>query len=213
MDQNKQWWIEKRCEKAAERLKSHGFDAIYVRTKEGAVREILKYVTPATKVGVGGSMTIRQLGILDTLRAQGNTVLDHWIPGLSKEQSIEIRKSQMTSDLFLSSSNAVTMQGELINIDGVGNRVNSISFGPKKVIIVASYDKLVENVEDGIKRVRNIASPANAKRLNIDVPCGKVGFCSDCSSPDRMCRVIVILERRPMLSDILVVLVGEELGY
>jgi len=77
-------------------------------------------------------MTIRQLGILDTLRAQGNTVLDHWIPGLSKEQSIEIRKSQMTSDLFLSSSNAITMHGELVNIDGVGNRVNAISFGPRK---------------------------------------------------------------------------------
>ena len=213
MDENKQWWIEKRCEKAAERLKSHEFDAIYVRTKEEAVREILKYVTPATQVGVGGSVTIRQLGILEPLRAQGNTVLDHWIPGLSKEQSIEIRKSQMTSDLFLSSSNAITMHGEVVNIDGVGNRVNAISFGPKKVIIVASYNKLVENVEEAIKRVRNVASPANSKRLNMDVPCGKVGVCTDCHSPDRACRVIVILERRPMLSDILVILLGEELGY
>jgi hypothetical protein len=119
----------------------------------------------------------------------------------------------MTCDLFLSSSNAITMHGELVNIDGVGNRVNAISFGPKKVIIVASYNKVVENVEDAIKRVRNVASPANSKRLNMDVPCGKVGVCTDCDSPDRACRVIVILERRPMLSDILVILLGEELGY
>jgi L-lactate utilization protein LutB len=213
MDQNKQWWIEKRCEKAADKLKSHGFDAIYVRTKEEAVREILKYVTPATKVGAGGSVTIRQLGILDTMRAQGNTVFDHWIPGLSKEQSIEIRKSQMTCDLFLSSSNAITMHGELVNIDGVGNRVNAMTFGPKKVIVVASYNKLVETVEEAINRVRTVATPANSKRLNLDVPCGKVGVCTDCNSPDRSCRVIVILERKPHLSDILVILVGEELGY
>jgi hypothetical protein len=213
VDQHKQWWIEKRCEKAAERLKSHEFDAIYVRTKEEAVQEILKCVTLDTKVGVGGSMTIRQLGILDKLRAQGNAIFDHWIPGLSREQSIEIRKSQMTCDLFLSSSNAITMHGELVNIDGVGNRVNAISFGPKKAIIVASYNKLVENVEEAIKRVRNVASPPNSKRLDMDVPCGKVGICTDCNSPDRACRVMVILERRPMWSDILVILVGEELGY
>lgn len=213
MDPNKEWWIEQRCEKTAEKLKGHDFEAIYLKTKEEALSEILKFVTPDTKVGVGGSVTIRELGILDQLKGRGNTIFDHWIPGLSKEQSLEIRKAQMTSDLFLSSSNAVTMNGELVNIDGIGNRVNAINFGPKKVILVAGYNKIVEDVDEAIKRVRNEAAPPNARRLNLDIPCAKLGWCVDCNSPNRACRVILIHERKPMWTDVLVILVGEELGY
>ncbi len=213
MDPNKEWWIEQRCKKTAEKLKGHDFEALYVKTKWEAVKEILEFVTPVTKVGVGGSITIRELGILDQLKAMGNTILDHWVPGLSREQSLEIRKAQMSSDLFLSSSNAVTMNGELVNIDGIGNRVNSINFGPKKVILVAGYNKIVGDVDEAIKRVRNEATPPNTRRLGLDVPCAKLGWCVDCNSPDRACRVIVIHERKPMLTDVLVILVGEELGY
>lgn len=213
MDPNKEWWIEQRCKKTAEKLKGHDFEAIYVKTKGEAIQEILRFATPMTKVGVGGSITIRELGVLDQLKARGSTILDHWVPGLSREQSLEIRKAQMTSDLFLSSSNAVTMNGELVNIDGIGNRVNSINFGPKKVILVAGYNKIVGDMDEAIKRVRNEASPPNARRLGLDVPCAKLGWCADCNSPDRACRVIVIHERKPMLTDIFVILVGEELGY
>ena len=213
MDPNKEWWIEQRCRKAAEGLKAHGFESINVRTKEDAAVEILKYVTPSASVGVGGSITIRSLGILEKLREKGHTVFDHWVPGLSKEQSLEIRKAQMTSDLFLSSSNAITMNGELVNIDGIGNRVNAINFGPGKVILVAGYNKIVKNVDEAIKRVKNEASPPNTRRLNYDLPCAKLGWCTDCNSPDRACRVIMIHERKPMFTDILVILVGEELGY
>jgi hypothetical protein len=119
----------------------------------------------------------------------------------------------MASDLFLSSSNAVTMNGEVVNIDGVGNRVNSITFGPGKVILVAGYNKIVEDVQEAIKRIKNVVTPMNARRLNIDVPCAKVGTCVDCKSAQRMCRAVVILERKPTLTDMLVILVGEELGY
>jgi len=158
-------------------------------------------------------MTIRELGVLDQLKARGNTVFDHWVPGLSREESLEIRKAQMSSDLFLSSSNAITMNGELVNIDGVGNRVNAINFGPKKVILVAGFNKIAGNVDEAIKRVKGEAAPPNARRLSLDVPCAKLGWCVDCNSPDRACRVIVIHERKPLLTDILVILVGEELGY
>ncbi len=132
MDSNRAWWIERRCQKTVEKLKAHDFDAIYLKTKEEAAQEILKYVTPDTKIGVGGSVTLRELGVLDTLKSRGNTVYDHWTPGLSREESLEIRKAEMTSDLFLSSSNAVTLHGELVNIDGIGNRVNAMTFGPAK---------------------------------------------------------------------------------
>ena len=213
VDSNKEWWIEERCKKTVEKLKAHEFEAVYVKTKEEAVQEILKWVKPDTKVGVGGSVTIRELGILEPLKARGNTVFDHWVPGLSKEQSLEIRKAQMSSDLFLSSSNAVTLNGELVNIDGVGNRVNAISFGPKKVVLVVGFNKIAGSLDEAMKRVRNAASPPNTKRLNLDVPCAKLGWCVDCNSPQRACRIVVIHERKPMWTDVLVILVGEELGY
>jgi hypothetical protein len=213
MDPNKEWWIEERMRKVVEKLKAHDFEALYVKTKEEAVKEIRKYIIPDMKIGVGGSVTIRELGILDELRARGNVIYDHWIPGLSKEESLRFRKSQMTSDLFLSSINAITMNGELVNIDGAGNRVNGTIFGPGKVVLVAGYNKIVEDVQEAIKRTKNVAAPPNAKRLNIDVPCAKLGKCVDCNSPQRICRVVVIHERKPMLTDMLIILVGEKLGY
>jgi L-lactate utilization protein LutB len=213
MDPNKEWWIEERMRKVVEKLKAHDFEALYVKTKEEAVKEIWKYIISDMKIGVGGSVTIRELGILDELRARGNVIYDHWIPRLSKEESLRFRKSQMTSDLFLSSINAITMNGELVNIDGAGNRVNGTIFGPGKVVLVAGYNKIVEDVQEAIKRTKNVAAPPNAKRLNIDVPCAKLGKCVDCNSPQRICRVVVIHERKPMLTDMLIILVGEELGY
>jgi hypothetical protein len=213
MDPVKQWWVEEKAKKAIEKLLAHDFKAIYVKTKEEAAQEIWKHITPELRTGVGGSLTIRALGILERLEAQGNTVYNHWKPGLSKENNLEVRKSQMTSDVFLSSTNAITLNGELVNIDGMGNRVNSVNFGPGKVILVAGYNKIVENVQEGINRIKNVAAPLNARRLNMDIPCAKVGRCVDCNSPNRICRVIVIHERRPSLTDILIILVGEELGY
>jgi L-lactate utilization protein LutB len=213
MDSNQQWWIEERSRKAVEKLEAHGFNAVYVKTKEEAVKEIWKYVTPQAKVGAAGSITIREIGILDQLEAKGHTLYDHWKPGIPKENILGIRKSQMTSDLFLASVNAITMEGELVNIDGAGNRVNSTTFGPGKVIIVAGYNKIVEDVQEAIKRIKNVAAPINARRLHIEVPCAKLGKCVDCDSPNRICRVIMIHERRPSFTDMLIILVGEELGY
>jgi len=213
VDPSRQWWIEERTKRAVEKLVAHDFGAIYVRTKEEAVRELWKRITPSQQIGVGGSVTIRGLGVLEKLEAQGYTIHDHWKPGLSGENVLEIRKKQMTSDLFLTSANAVTLNGELVNIDGIGNRVNSISFGPGKVILVVGYNKIVEDVQKGIERIKNVAAPLNARRLNIDVPCAKVGKCVDCNSPNRICRVLVIHERKPTSTDILIILVGEELGF
>jgi len=213
MDAVKRVWIEEKMKRAVEKLKDHDFAATCFKTKEEAVKEIWRHITPEMKVGVGGSLTIREIGILDQLRAKGHLVYDHWAPGISLEESLRIRKSQLSCDLFLSSSNAVTMNGELVNIDGAGNRVNSITYGPGKVILVSGYNKLVDDVQDAIKRIKNVVTPMNARRLKIDVPCAKTGKCSDCNSPQRMCRAMVILERKPLLTDILVILVGEELGY
>ena len=205
--------VEEKAKKAVEKLESHDFKAVFAKNKEEAVAEIWKHVTPQQRVGVGGSITIRELGILERLEAQGNVLYNHWKAGLPKEEILQIRKAQMTSDLFLSSANAVTMNGELVNIDGIGNRINSSVFGPGKVILVAGFNKIVEDVPEAIRRIKNVSAPLNARRLNIDVPCAKIGKCVDCNSPNRICRAIVIHERRPSLTDMLIILVGEELGF
>jgi hypothetical protein len=213
MDPVKAWWIEEQAKRAISKLEAHDFKALYVKTKEEAVQEIWKHITPKMRIGVAGSVTIRSLGILDHLEAQGHTIHDQWRPGLTKEAQLEARKLQSTSDLFLCSVNALTMNGELVNIDGAGNRVVCTIFGPRKAILVAGYNKLVEDVTEAMKRIKNVASPLNARRLNIDVPCAKVGRCVDCNTPNRICRAVVIHERRPSLIDILVIIVGEELGF
>jgi len=213
MDSMKEWWIEERAKRAIAKLESHDFKVAFVKNRKEAVEEILKSIHPHMKVGVGGSVTIRELGILEALESKGYTLFNHWQTGLSREESLQIRKAQMTCDLFLSSVNAVTLNGELVNIDGIGNRVNSSIFGPSKVILVAGYNKIVDDVEDAIKRIKNVSAPLNAKRLNIDVPCATVGRCVDCNSPNRICRVIVIHERKPSLTEMLFIIVGEELGF
>jgi hypothetical protein len=213
MDTIKEWWVEEKVRKAIEKLEAHDFKALYVKSKTGAAEEIWKHITPKQRIGVGGSLTIRELGILEQLEAKGHPLYNHWKPGFSKEEVLRTRKAQMTSDIFLSSTNAVTLNGELVNIDGIGNRVNSSVFGPGKVILVAGFNKIVDDVQEAIKRIKNVAAPLNARRLNIDVPCAKTGKCVDCNSPNRICRVIVIHERRPTLTDIHIILVGEELGF
>jgi hypothetical protein len=213
MDDNARWNHLTRLELAAKALEKHGFTAVVVANREEAKAKVLELIPAGAKVGVGGSITIRELGLIPALEARGHQVAQHWQPGISKEQDLAIRKEEVLADVFLASSNAVTMTGELVNIDGVGNRAAAQFFGPGKTILVAGVNKLAKDVTDGIWRARNIACSANSHRLGAKNPCGVAGFCNDCNTPDRSCRVLVIMERQPSRSDITVVLVNEDLGY
>lgn len=213
MNEHLLWSRQKRLELTAKALTKHGFNVLVVNTKEEAAAKVLEMIPTDAKVGVGGSITIRELGLIDALTARGNTVIHHWKPGLSKEEELAIRKAEIMSDVFLASSNAVTMTGELVNIDGVGNRVAAQFFGPGKIILIAGINKIAKDVTEGIWRARNVACAANSHRLNYKTPCGTAGYCNDCDSPDRSCRVLVVMERKPSHSDITVVLVNEDLGY
>jgi hypothetical protein len=122
-------------------------------------------------------------------------------------------REELNSDVYLASSNAVTEDGRLINIDMTGNRVVAMIFGPPKVILVVGVNKIVKDVDEGIKRVKNVATPMNARRLGLKVPCASTGVCTNCDAEDRLCRVTTIIEKRPSRSDISVILVGEELGF
>jgi hypothetical protein len=204
---------EEMGEAAVEALKANRFEAAYVPGGHEAVRQILSMIPEEAVVGIGGSKTIESLGLSELLKDRGNTVLWHNEPGLTPEQSAAYRHGQLSCDVFLTSANAITMKGEIVNRDGVGNRVAAMIFGPKKVIIVAGVNKLVENLDAAEVRIKTIAAPLNNKRLNRPNPCVKTGVCTDCSSPTRICNVTTILNKKPSLTDMTVLIVGEELGF
>ena len=203
----------KRCQIALAALKINGFKAIYADNSKEALDKAMSLIPKEAKVGIGGSVTVREVGLVETLEKQGNTIFAHWDKSLDLKEKLKVRKEALTSDVYLTSSNAITLQGQLLNIDGTGNRVAAMIFGPKKVIIIAGVNKLVDTLEAAFARIRNVAGPLNGSRLNLKTPCAITGKCIDCDSPDRMCKVTVILEKRPNLSDITIVLVGENLGY
>jgi len=203
----------KRCQLALTALKENGFEAIYADNSKEALDKVMFLIPKEAKVGIGGSVTVRDIGLVEAIEKQGNTIFMDWRKPIELKEKLKVRKAALTSDVYLTSSNAITLQGQLVNIDGTGNRVSAMIFGPKKVIIVAGANKLVDTLDEAFARIRNITGPLNGKRLNLKTPCALTGKCTDCNSPDRMCNVTVILEKKPNLSDITIVLVGENLGY
>lgn len=207
-------WNRQRLETAVKALTKHGFNAFLVETGAEARERVLEMIPLDAHVGFGGSMTMRQTGIVDALRARGNRVGDHWQQGLSQEQVMAIRHEHLNCDVYLASSNAVTVEGELINIDGAGNRVAALAFGPPKVIVIAGVNKLVQNIAEGLSRAKNEAAALRARSISREVPCAYTGRCSDCDSPGRICRITTITERCPSQTpDYTVVLVNESLGF
>jgi hypothetical protein len=215
MDPVIQWYLEDRGKRAVEALKKREFNALYVENQAQAKEVVLREVSPSATVGVGGSVTIRGMGILTDLKARGNKVIDHWVTAsLFSQENFELRRAQQTCDVFLSSSNAITLKGQLVNIDGGGNRVNAMGFGPKKAIVVAGANKIVPDLDSALRRIKEIVVPMNAKRINSNPPCIKAGECTDCRVPERVCRITTIIEwKPPFFSDYLIVIVGENLGY
>lgn len=207
------WSFEQKCEKAVESLGKNGFTSLYCRTAAEAADYIIREAEGAATIGFGGSVSVADLGVIEPLKAKGAELLIHGRAGLSMEERIEIMRRQLTCDLFLTGTNALTLSGKLVNIDASGNRVGSMFFGPKKVIVVAGRNKIVDgDVEEAIRRVKTWASPPNAKRLNYNTPCARTGFCSDCNSPDRICRITTVLDKKPRLTDLRVLVVNEEMG-
>jgi L-lactate utilization protein LutB len=208
-----QWHNETVGKAACEALKSNGFDAHYVATGAEALERVAAFVKPGMKVGFGGSMTVRALGAQDRIKALGAELLDHNAPGLDPAKKPEILRAQLTCDLFLSGSNAVTLEGDIVNVDGNGNRVAALSFGPRKTVVVVGVNKIVRDLDEALARVEIFAAPMNNKRLDKTNPCVKAGTCQDCQGETRICRVYQILRRKPSMSDFTVIVVGENLGF
>ena len=213
MDEFQRWHQEKMLEEVARALRICGYNAHVFRDRESARTKLLDMITPDHSVGIAGSVTIREMEIIEEIEERGNTVVHHWIPGLSRKEDTKKRREENTADIFLASANAVTMAGEIVNMDGVGNRVSGMIYGPGKVILVVGMNKVCRNREEALWRIRNVATPINARRLGIKVPCAETGLCADCKSTDRLCRALTILERRPARTEYEIILVAEPLGY
>ncbi|HEX2965455.1 MAG TPA: lactate utilization protein, partial [Syntrophorhabdaceae bacterium] len=163
-------------------------------------------------------VTIRQLGIVMRLQERGNTVLDPVAPsyGLSefKEELImpTLLKATLGSDVFISGTNALTEDGKLVNIDGLGNRVTGIVFGARTSIVVIGRNKIVKNTDEALRRIKDTITPTLTKRRNLPLPCVKAGKCVDCSVPERACNITMIIEKKPPLTDLKVIVTDEDLG-
>ena len=168
-----------------EKLKKYGYDVHTFENAQQAKNYLLETIPQTDTVGIGGSMTVQQMGLDQALRARGQQVFWHW--GVPAEEANEMRKKAATADTYLCSANALTMDGKIVNIDGFGNRLAATLHGTGKVYMIVGKNKLAENLDAAIARIKNVSCPANAKRLGLKTPCAVLGHCTDCSSPQRMC--------------------------
>ena len=200
------------AETVIKNLQKRNMEGYYFEDSASCVKAIIDLMEEGSVVSWGGSMSVSECGLMDAIQGGKYQLIDR-MTAKSPEEAREIFSKTVMADYYLMSTNAITFDGELINIDGNGNRVACLIHGPKHVIIVAGMNKLVSNVEDGQRRVRDIATPANTKRLNRNTPCFHTGRCGDCLSPDCICNQIVVTRRSGHPGRIKVFLVGEELGY
>lgn len=208
----KQKAFEKTARTVIERMEKRGMEGYFCEDSKACVNQILSMMEAGSTVAWGGSETIKECGLMDALKTADYHLIDRSL-AKTPEENREIFGKSILSDYFLMSSNAVTLNGELVNIDGNSNRVACLAHGPRHVMIIVGMNKLVSDVESAVARVRNIAAPANAERLGTKTPCGVTGVCGDCLSPDCMCCEILITRRSRHPGRIKVFFVAEELGY
>lgn len=211
MNPKKQYY-ENLADGLIEKFNLRGIDGYYCENSEEAVTTAKRFLTPGCSVSFGGSVTLQEIGLLEELRNSDYVIYDRTLAATPLEKK-QMYAKIVTSDYYFMSSNAITLNGELINIDGIGNRVACLCYGPEYVIVIAGINKIVSDVEAGIARVRNMAAPPNTVRLNKSTPCAKLGRCADCFTDDCICCQTVITRKSMIPGRIKVILVGEELGY
>lgn len=212
MEQWQKWFLEKQVERTILALKKNNFEAVFVPDAKSACEEVMKQIPEGATVGVGGSVTLAQVGLLDSLGKRNINFIWPMRQGKTPEEILDLIRKSFSADLFLSSTNAVTEDGKLFNVDASGNRVGAMFIGPKKTIIVCGVNKIVKDIEAAEKKLKEWTAPQNAKRLGRKTPCAETGACADCKSPDRICNIYVTLAKKPARIDMTVILVGEQLG-
>ncbi|MBF0496843.1 MAG: lactate utilization protein [Deltaproteobacteria bacterium] len=214
MDTHQMAWNKKVADVIIQNLEKRRMEGSYADTAAQAGQEVLAMIPPDATVYRSGSMTTTNLGLWDRLaELPGVTLIDPYQPGLSPEESFEARRRGLTADVMVASTNAITMDGKLVNLDGMGNRAAAMIFGPHKVILVVGMNKVAPDLESAIARVKHYAAPVNSIRIGYKNPCTETGICADCRSPQRICNMWSIIEGHMLKGRIHVKLVGETLGY
>lgn len=205
---------EKRGSSICKTLNARGFNAVYANDRNEALRKAVKLIGDGSSVGIPGSVTIREIGLIGALRERGSKVYAHWDANLRPEDKNQRLLDELTSDWFVMSANAFSLEDcSFVNIDGVGNRVGAMCWAPGKLLIIMGVNKITPDLSSAIKRVRAMAAVPNSLRLGGQSACASAGRCMHCEGPERACRVVTILERPPMGREVHVIIVGESLGY
>lgn len=212
MNSAKKAYYNKRGEILVKNLTSRHFDAVYCQSAEEALEKALQWIPQGASVGWGGTVTAQQIGLLDAVKAGPYRAIDRNGCKTQAERA-EAEKECMFADVFLTGANALSLSGEMVNIDGFGNRVGAIVYGPKNVIVVAGMNKVEDTLKDAVIRARTVAAPTNQQRFLLNTPCTATGTCADCKSPECICNQIVITRHCRPAGRIKFVLVGEDLGF
>ncbi len=212
MDPNLKAARMRRLELSAAALRKNGFDTEVFAGAAAAAKAVLALIGKNKKIGLGGSMTTAELRLPEALKKAGNRIITHK-PEMSDAERVKTWLAAQAADFYIASPQAVTAKGEMIFVDGLGNRTASVLYGPGKVILLAGVNKLVGDTDEGLWRMRNIAAIANNIRLGKDNPCVKTGKCEDCAGPARICNAVLMLWKKPRLTNYKVILINEPLGY
>lgn len=212
MDQNVEKILEIKNRKMQKAFNQNHIELLFLNNQEELLKYLDNLIEENQTVGVGGSMTLFETGVIDYLRKKPIRFLDRYQEGLSTDQIENIFHQSLLADVYLTSSNAIDRNGNLYNIDDRGNRVAAMIYGPKKVVVIVGMNKIFDDELSAIQHIKNMSCPANALRLHKNTPCVQVGKCVDCQSDDRICSAYVKIARQP-LGRMTVLVINEELGY
>lgn len=211
MTEMQQKYYEKRAKVLVKNLQSRHFEAYYCATKEEGLEKALSLIPAGDTVGWGGTLTCQQIGLIDAVRAGDFHAMDRDTCKTPEERE-QLMRQTLLCDTFLTGANAISMDGQMVNIDGNGNRVAAIVYGPKQVIVVAGMNKVEDTLEAAITRARTVAAPMNQQRFGHPNPCGATGTCADCKSETCICNHILVTRHCRPVGKIKFVLIGEDLG-
>ncbi|WP_312713042.1 lactate utilization protein [Proteiniclasticum ruminis] len=213
MDQHLNAVWQMKIERLIKNLEKNQMKGTFLKDREALQEYMNQQIPDEVKVAVGGSQTLFEIGVIEYLRTRNVTFFDRYEEGLSVEGRKEVFRNSFFADFYFTSTNAITVEGHLYNIDHVGNRVAAMLFGPDKVFVIIGLNKIVDSEEEAMGRIRSIAAPANNVRLNRDTPCTKLGSCTECNAKDRICSQYTMIKRQSVKDRIEVLILPTELGY
>lgn len=213
MDKNVKAIHAKKIDRTLKALEKNNMEARFIHSIDELVSVISQMVPDESTVSYGGSYTLVKLGLIDMFRNRDVVLYDRDKPGIDSEEKRRLQIASFDSDFYFLSSNALTENGELYNVDGTGNRVAALTYGPRNVIVIVGSNKIVRDVDEAISRVERLAAPANCVRLNRKTPCVETGVCMDCDSPERICNTYVVTRRQMIKGRVKVFILNDDYGY